>query len=66
MNLYSLLNKKFTCQFCGKQHFIPTKDILSKKGTILSLPKFLSNLVKGRKILILADDITYELSLIHI
>jgi len=60
MNLYSLLNKKFTCQFCGKQHFIPTKDILSKKGTILSLPKFLSNLVKGRKILILADDITYE------
>ena len=57
-----MLNKKFTCQFCGKQHFIPTREVVTRKGAILSLPGFLSKLVKRGKILILSDNITYEIA----
>ena len=62
MNIYSLLNKKFTCQFCGKQHFIPIKEVVTKKEAILSLAEFFSDLVKGKEVLILSDNVTYEVA----
>ncbi|MCK4817771.1 iron-containing alcohol dehydrogenase, partial [bacterium] len=62
MNIYSLLNKAFTCQFCGKQHFSPIKEVVTKKGAILSLPDFFSYLVKGKEVLILSDNVTYEVA----
>ena len=62
MDIYSLLNKKFTCQFCGKQHLIPIKEVVTKKGAILSLAEFFSDLVKGKEVLILSDNVTYEIA----
>ena len=62
MKIYSLLNSKFTCQFCGKQHFVPIKKVVTEKGALNSLSEFVSSLVKGKQLLVLSDDITYEVA----
>ncbi len=62
MDIYSLLNKRFICPFCKKQHWIPTKEVVSKKGAILLLPFLLSRLIKKKRILILSDNITYRIA----
>ena len=62
MEIHSLLNKRFICPFCKKQHYIPTKEVIIKKDAISLLPSFLSHLIKKRKILILSDNITYQIA----
>jgi len=62
MDMYSLLNKRFICSFCGREHYIPTKKVITKKGAISLLPSFISDLIKGKKVLILSDNITYDVA----
>ena len=49
MGIHSLLNKKFICPFCKKQHYIPTKEVIIKKDAISLLPSFLSHLIKKER-----------------
>jgi len=62
MDIYSLLDKRFICSFCGREHYIPIKRIITKKGAISLLSSFLLDLVKGRRVLILSDNITYDVA----
>lgn len=59
---YSFLGKRFACPFCPKKHFIPTRKLVMGKETIFLLPGILSSLVKGKNVLILSDDNTYEIA----
>jgi len=64
MNINSLLNKKFTCSSCNREHFIPTQAVVTQKNAISNLPSFIERLLpeKNPSILILSDDITYEIA----
>jgi len=56
MDIHSLLNKRFICSFCGREHYIPIKKIVTKKRAVSLLSAFLLDLVKGRRVLILSDN----------
>lgn len=56
-----LLDKEFKCYFCGNFHKIDIKEI--KYGKIKNIGKFIwNNFGKEIKILILCDDITWEIA----
>ena len=61
-NVYSFLGKKFTCPFCPKEHCIPIQKLITEKEAICSLFTIIYSLIKGKKILILSDDNTYEVA----
>ena len=61
MEIYKFLGKEFKCPYCGKIHKIGVKKIES--GNIDCLPDFISKIIgKNKKILILADNITYRVA----
>ncbi|MCM8785862.1 MAG: iron-containing alcohol dehydrogenase [Candidatus Omnitrophica bacterium] len=55
-----LLGKSFKCKFCGRIHKIEIEKI--KDGKIEKIEKFISKILKGKKLLILCDDITWEVA----
>ena len=61
MDLNSLLNKRFTCSYCKKEHFIPTREVVTRQNALLELPQFLDRLLEKstKPVLILSDEITY-------
>ena len=61
MDIYKLLGKEFKCEYCGKKHKIDIKFI--EKRNIKNLPELISSVYgKGKKILVLCDDITYDVA----
>jgi len=61
MDIYKLLGKEFKCDYCGKTHKINIKFI--EKGKIEEIPEILKKYIPQKnKILILADNITYEVA----
>ena len=61
MDIYKFLGKEFKCEYCGKRHKIDIKFI--EKGNIKNLPELISSVYgKGKKILVLCDDITYDVA----
>ncbi|MFH0796670.1 MAG: sn-glycerol-1-phosphate dehydrogenase [Candidatus Omnitrophota bacterium] len=62
VNVYHYLGKSFSCPFCLKEHHIPIRRILTRKRAVSRLPGFLSRLIRKKKILVLSDDVTYEIA----
>jgi len=61
MDIYSFMGKEFACPFCTERHKIPVKKI--ETGNISKISDFaLSLLENKKKILILSDNITYEVA----
>ncbi len=61
MNIYKYLGKEFKCEYCGNTHKINIKFI--EKGKVEEIPEILKKyLPQENKILILADNITYEVA----
>lgn len=62
IDIYSLLDRKFNCPFCEKEHYIPIKLIFIGEDAISRIPYLISTLVRGKRILILSDEITYRVA----
>ena len=59
MNIYRYLGKTFLCPRCGNKHTIGVRRI--EKGNIEEIDRFIEKLVgKGKKNLILSDNITWQ------
>ncbi|NOZ64227.1 MAG: sn-glycerol-1-phosphate dehydrogenase [Caldiserica bacterium] len=61
-NILSLLGKHFTCPHCGRKHYIPTRRVLIQRDAFALLPSFISSLIGGVNVLLLCDNITYEVA----
>lgn len=63
MDIYQYMGKTFTCPYCGQEHAIPTKKIVTEQGALENLPDFLDSLnLRNASILLLCDDITYNVA----
>ena len=62
INIFSLLGKSFICPYCGREHFIPVKKVLIKEDAFPYLSSFISSLVSVKSVLLLCDNITYEIA----
>ena len=62
VNVQHCLGKSFSCPCCLREHHIPIQRILTRKRAVSRLPDFLSRLIRKKKILVLSDDITYEIA----
>ena len=57
----NLLGKEFKCEECGEIHKVDVKGI--KYGSLVEIDKFISEIHgKDKKILVLCDEITYEVA----
>ncbi len=56
----NLIGKSFKCEFCGEIHKIEIEKI--KEGKIKDIEKFISKILKRKKMIILCDDITWEVA----
>ena len=61
-NILSLLGKHFTCPYCGEEHYIPTRRVIIQENALSLLPSFLSSLIEGKNVLLLCDNITYDVA----
>jgi glycerol-1-phosphate dehydrogenase [NAD(P)+] len=60
-NLFNLFGQEFKCKECGEIHKVDIKGI--KYGNLDGIDKFISEIYgRNKKILILCDEITYEVS----
>lgn len=63
MNIYKFLGKSFNCKYCGQRHYVPIKKIITRENAIFELSSFIKSLaIKCKNILILCDNITYEVA----
>jgi len=64
-NIYQFLGKEFACPYCKQKHSIPVKKILTENKSICKISDFVSSLIDKKtkkKILILSDNITWEVA----
>jgi len=60
MNLEKLLDSTFNCQ-CGRSHKVPIRNIIYSEDAIAHLPKVLGSFVDGRRVLLVADQRTFDI-----
>ena len=61
MNPQELLGTTFTCE-CGRSHQIPTRKLVYSEDALQQLPKVLGALVKGRSVVLVADERTWDIA----
>jgi glycerol-1-phosphate dehydrogenase [NAD(P)+] len=61
MNLKKLLDSTFDCE-CGRSHNVPIRKIIYAEDALKRLPGVLSNLVDGRRMVLVADRRTEEIA----
>ncbi len=61
-DINSLLGKSFLCPDCGREHTVPTRVIESGSGLTERLPELMAEAIKGRRVLLLCDDITHQIA----
>ena len=59
MNPRELLGKTFACA-CGRNHTVPTREIVYAKDALEQIPGKLERLVEGRRIALVADERTWD------
>ncbi|MCP4612363.1 MAG: sn-glycerol-1-phosphate dehydrogenase [Planctomycetes bacterium] len=60
MNLDKLLDTTFACE-CGRSHKVPIKNITYSEDALAHLPKVLSSFVNGSRIILVADQRTFDI-----
>ena len=60
-NIYSLLNKKFRCPYCNREHLIPIRFV-EKDIEISQIPSLIKKIANNKRILLLCDEITIEVA----
>ena len=61
MNLEKLLDSTFNCE-CGRSHNVPIRELIYAEDALEQLPGVLSNLVDGRRVVLVADRRTEEIA----
>ena len=61
MNPEELLNKTFNCE-CGRTHSVPTRKLIYSEDALVHLPHMLGSLVDGRRIVLVADQRTFDIA----
>lgn len=61
MNPEELLDTTFDCE-CGRRHDVPVKRIVHSEDALESLPEVLSSLINGRRIVLTADQRTWDIA----
>lgn len=61
MNHKELLDTSFDCE-CGKQHRVPVRKIIYAEDALKAIGSLLGTFTKGRKIVILADQRTWQIA----
>ena len=61
MNPEILLNTTFDCE-CGRSHKVPVRSIIYAEDATECLPEVLGSLVKGRRIVLVADKRTWDIA----
>jgi glycerol-1-phosphate dehydrogenase [NAD(P)+] len=60
MNLDKLLDTTFTCE-CGRSHKVPIRNIIYSEDAIVHLPNVLGSFVNERRVVLVADQRTFEI-----
>ncbi|MBW7990189.1 MAG: sn-glycerol-1-phosphate dehydrogenase [Planctomycetes bacterium] len=60
MNLEKLLDTTFNCR-CGRSHKVPIRNIIYSEDALVHLPGVLSSFVDGRRIVLIADQRTFDI-----
>jgi glycerol-1-phosphate dehydrogenase [NAD(P)+] len=60
MNLKELLDTTFDCE-CGRSHTVPIRDLVYAEDALERLPKVLGSFVDGRRIVMVADERTWDI-----
>ncbi len=61
MSPEGLLDTTFDCE-CGRSHNVPIKEIIYSEEALGCLPEVLGSLVKGRRIVLIADKRTWDIA----
>ncbi|MBN2315164.1 MAG: iron-containing alcohol dehydrogenase [Sedimentisphaerales bacterium] len=61
MSLEGLLDTTFDCE-CGRRHNVPVKRIIYSEDALERLPEVLSSIVSGRRIVLTADNRTWDIA----
>jgi glycerol-1-phosphate dehydrogenase [NAD(P)+] len=61
MNPNELLDRTFDCE-CGCSHHIPIKKLIYAEDALERLPDVLGSLVGGRRVVVIADERTWEVA----
>ena len=61
MNPEELLNKTFNCD-CGRTHKVPTRKLIYSEDIFEQLPGMLGSLVEGRRVVLIADQRTFDIA----
>ena len=61
MKPQELLGTTFTCE-CGRVHHVPTKRLIYAEDALEQLPEVLSALVDGRRVVVVADERTWDIA----
>lgn len=61
MNPEGVLDTTFDCE-CGRRHDVPIKRIVYSEDALESLSEVLSSLVKGRHVVLIADQRTWDIA----
>ncbi|MHC4583357.1 MAG: iron-containing alcohol dehydrogenase [Planctomycetota bacterium] len=60
MNLDKLLDTTFNCD-CGRSHKVPIRNIIYSEDTLVHLPGVLGSFVKDRRVVLVADQRTFDI-----
>jgi glycerol-1-phosphate dehydrogenase [NAD(P)+] len=60
MNLDKLLDTTFNCG-CGRSHKVPIKNITYSEDALAHLPKVLGSFIDGRRVILVADQRTFDI-----
>ncbi len=60
MNLDKLLDTTFNCE-CGRSHKVPIRNINYSEDALAHLPKVLGSFVDGRRVILVADQRTFDI-----
>jgi len=58
----NFLGRRWRCEDCGREHFVPTKWISISEGTFLSLPNLASQARRNQVAIVIADEITWKVA----
>ncbi len=61
MNHKELLDRTFDCE-CGRSHSVPIRELIYAQDALERLPEVLGSLVDGRRIVVIADERTWEVA----
>lgn len=61
MNLEGFLDATFDCE-CGRRHNVPIKNLIYSEDSLKRLPEVLSSFIGGRRIVLVADERTWDIA----